>query len=128
MSKGTMSRISHCFQFKTFTIMEPISMLLNHSSYELETWHEYSFIILLYLLQITSPPISGVGRASMCRSCSKLPYYALLWRLTAQGRRLLTLNLRNRRPKQLINQVRSLGLLRPWNGDSLKSGKKSRFA
>ena len=37
------------------------------------------------------------------------------------------LDLWSRRPKLLTNQVRSLGLLRPWNGDCLKSGKKSHF-
>ena len=33
------------------------------------------------------------------------------------------LDLRSRRPKLPTNQVRSLVLLRPWNGDSLKDDK-----
>ena len=55
----------------------------NHSSYELELWHVYSFIILLQLQRILSPPISCVGRASKrVDYIWKSLFYAALWQLT----------------------------------------------
>ena len=82
MRKGTISHISRIFILKHL-------YLWNHSSYELQTWHEYSFIILLHSLQIASPPISGVGGASArVDRVRKSPFYALLRRLTTLDRRL----------------------------------------
>ena len=57
MRKGTTSRISRIFILKCL-------YLWNHSSYELQTWYEYSYIILLHLLQITSSTHIQFGRVS----------------------------------------------------------------
>ena len=82
MRKGTTSRIFRIFILKRL-------YLWNHSSYELQTWHEYSSIILLYSLGIPSPAPSGVGGASVrVNRIRKSPFYASLWRLTARDRRL----------------------------------------
>ena len=71
-----------------------------------------------------APPTSGVGGASgRVDLVRKSPFYASPLG-TGGLMQLLTLDLWSRRPKLLINQARSLGLLRPWNGDSLKNGKK----
>ena len=51
--------------------------LWNHSSYELQTWHEHSFIILLDSLKIASPAHFRYGRGVRARrSHSK---NAVLW-------------------------------------------------
>jgi hypothetical protein len=51
--------------------------LWNHNSYELQTWHEYSSIILLHSLQIVSHAHFWYGRGERARlSCSK---NAILW-------------------------------------------------
>ena len=41
--------------------------LWNRNSYELQTWHEYSFIILLHLLQFASPAHFRYGRGEHAR-------------------------------------------------------------
>ena len=41
--------------------------LRNHSSYELQIWHEYSFIILLHSLQFASPAHFRYGRGERAR-------------------------------------------------------------
>ena len=85
MRRGTTLRISLIFIFKCL-------YLWNHSSKELQTWYtlyNYSSIILLHSLGIPSPPTFGVGGASAhVDSVKKSPFYASLWRLTAQDRRL----------------------------------------
>ena len=48
MRKRSISRISRILILKRL-------YLWNHSSYELQTWHEYSFIVLLHSLPMTSP-------------------------------------------------------------------------
>ena len=84
--------------------------------------------------KLRAPPISGVGGVSgRVDLVWKSLFYASLWLLTARDRRLaaasiLTLDPWSRRPKLLTSQVGSLGLLRLWNGDSLKTAKKTRFS
>ena len=68
--KGVTSRISRILVLKSL-------YLWNHSSYELQTWHEYSSIILLHSLQIASPAHFQCGRGKRARrSRSK---NAVLW-------------------------------------------------
>ena len=71
MRKGTTSRISQIFILKRL-------YLWNHSSYELQTWHEYSYIILLHSLQIASPAHIRCGRGERPRrSRSKIAVLCL---------------------------------------------------
>ena len=99
--------------------------LWNHSSYELQTWHEYSSIILLHSLQIAGPAHFRCGQAGDCIShVRKTPLFGSSLLGTGSLLRLPTLDLWSR-PKLL---VWSLGLSLLWNGDKLRSDKKSRFA
>ena len=79
--------------------------------------------------EFRAPPICGMGGARSCVDrIWKLLFYASLWWLTAQDRRLAVapnVDLWSRMPTY---QVGSLGLLRPWNGGSLKNGKQPRLA
>ena len=76
-------------------------------------------------------PDSGLGGASTrVDHVQKSLFYASLWRFTIRYRRLTlasNLDLWSRRPKLSTNQVGTLGLSWPWNGDSLKNSKKSHF-
>ena len=123
MRKGTISRISRIFILKRL-------YLWNHSSYELETWQEYSFIILLYTLAANCEPRpfpmwAGRARALIAFENRRfMPRFGGSLLGTGGLLRLLTLILISRRLKLPTNQARSLGLLRPWYGDSLKIGKK----
>ena len=66
---GGISRISWIFILKRL-------YLWNHTSYELQTWHEYCSIILLHLLQIAGPTH---GRASTrVNLAQKTSFYASL--------------------------------------------------
>jgi len=75
--------------------------------------------------EFCTTPTSGLGRASTrVDRVRKLPFYAPLWQFTIQYTRLiLMLDLWSRRPKLSTNQVGSLELLWPWNGDSLTAWK-----
>ena len=125
LRKGTISRYSRIFILKRL-------YLWNHSSYELQTWHEYSSIILLHSLQIADPAHFRCGRSARASIAFEnrrfMPHFGGSPLGTGGLLRLLRMDLWSRRSKLLINQARSLGLLRPWNGDSLKNGKKSRLA
>ena len=85
MRKGTTLRIFRIFILKRL-------YLWNHSSYELQTWHEYSYIILLHSLQIASPAHIRCGRGERAarQSRSKIAVLCLIafWWLTARDRKL----------------------------------------
>ena len=101
----------------------------SHSSYELQTWYEYSYIILLHYTRCKSQV--WVGRAAASIAFENRRFMPLVGSSplgTGGLLRILTLDLWSRRPKLLINQVWSPRLLLPWNGDKLKSDKKSCFA
>ena len=76
-------RIFQIFGLKRF-------YLWNHSSYRLGTWYEYSHIILLYLQGIPCQSHFQYGRGEHTRvdRVQKSLFYASLWRLTIQDRRL----------------------------------------
>ena len=80
MRKGTTSRIFRIIVLKRL-------YLWNHSSYELQIWHEYSYIILLHS-QLRAPPTSGVGGASKRINRVRKSFYASLWQLAVRNRRL----------------------------------------
>ena len=81
LRKGTISRYSRIFILKRL-------YLRNHSSYELQTWHKYSSIILLHSLQIAGPAHFRCGRGARVDRVWKSPFCASLWQLTARDRRL----------------------------------------
>ena len=71
LRKGTISRYSRTFILKRL-------YLCNHSSYELQTWHEHSSIILLHSLQIAGPAHFRCGRGGRARrSRSKIAVLCL---------------------------------------------------
>ena len=66
----------HFMHFRIFSLKH--LYIWNHCSYELQTRHEHSFIILPHLLRILSHAhfLYRWGKR-VCRSCSKLPFYVV---------------------------------------------------
>ena len=86
--------------------------------YELQTWHEYIVQSSYYTCcKSWVLPTSGVSGASAFENRRSMPHFGGSLLRTRGLLRLLTLDLWSRRSKLLINQARSLGLLRPWNSE-----------